>query len=83
MTRAGNAYDVTCRGVAAFELWVGVGTVDLAAPVVVRVNGVEAFRGVVAADLGFLLERAAADDDRTMLYAARLPVTVPAPTPAK
>ncbi len=83
VVRTGNVYDVTCRGVTAFELWVGVGTVDLDAPVVVRVNGLEAFRGVVAADLGFLLERAAADDDRTMLYAARLPVTVPALKSAK
>lgn len=78
-TRAGNAFDVTCRGVDAFELWLGVGAVDLAAPVVVRVNGAEAFRGPVAEDLAFLLERAAADDDRTMLYAARLTVKVPPP----
>ena len=78
-TRAGNGFDVTCRGVDAFELWLGVGTVDLAAPVVVRVNGAEAFRGPVAEDLAFLLERAAADDDRTMLYAARLAVKVPPP----
>jgi len=81
--RAGNTFDVTCRGVAAFELWVGVGAVDLAAPVVVRVNGIETFRGAVLEDLAFLLERAAADDDRTMLYAARLPVTVRAAAPAK
>ncbi len=82
-TRAGNAYDVTCRGVEAFELWLGVGAVDPAAPVVVRVNGVEAFRAVVPEDLGFLLERASADDDRTMLYSARVVVKVPSSPPPK
>jgi hypothetical protein len=49
----------------------------------VTVDGREAFRGIVPPDLPFLLERAAADDDRTMLYLARLPVKVPAPGPAK
>jgi hypothetical protein len=33
----------------------------------------------VAPDLRFLLERAAEDDDATMLYVARLAVKVPAP----
>ena len=36
VVRTGNAFDVTCRGVAGVRLWLGVGTVDLDAPVVVR-----------------------------------------------
>jgi predicted esterase len=78
VTRAGNRFEVTCGNVSAFELWLGVGTVDFEAPVVVSVNGVEAHRGRVAPDLAFLLERAAEDDDPTMLYGARLEVRVPA-----
>jgi poly(3-hydroxybutyrate) depolymerase len=78
VTRSGNAFAATASNVSAFELRLGVGTVDLSAPVVVTVNGAEAFRGVVAPDVAFLLEAAAEDDDRTMLYAARIPVKVPA-----
>jgi predicted esterase len=74
----GNAFSVTSGNVSGFELWLGVGTVDFAAPVVVTVDGAEAFRGTVAEDVAFLLERCAEDDDRTMLYGARVPVTVPA-----
>lgn len=80
--RMGNVFDATTRGVDGFELWLGVGAVDLSVPVAVRVNGVEAYRGVVREDLRFLLARAAEDDDRTMLYAARLAVKVPAGRPA-
>jgi membrane-associated protease RseP (regulator of RpoE activity) len=82
VTRRGNAFAATTWNVASFELWLGAGTVDLAAPVTVTVNGREAWKGVVAPDLRFLLDRAAQDDDRSMLYVARLPVTVP-PPPAK
>jgi predicted esterase len=77
VVRTGNRFVATTGNVGAFELWLGVGSVDFAAPVVVEVNGVEAHRGPVVPDLAFLLERAAQDDDPTMLYGARLEVRVP------
>jgi len=79
IVQKGNAFAVTTRNVSGFELWLGLGTLDFAAPVVVTVDGREAFRGIVAHDLAFLLERAVEDDDRTMLYGAGLSIEVPAP----
>ena len=79
IVQKGNAFAVTTRDVAGFDLWLGVGAVDFAAPVVVTVNGTEVFQKVVAPDLGFLLERAVEDDDRTMLYGAGLSIEVPPP----
>jgi membrane-associated protease RseP (regulator of RpoE activity) len=74
-TRAGNAFDVTCRGGTRSAL-ARRRRGGFAAPVVVRVNGAEVFRGAVAGTR--LPARArAADDDRTMRYAARLTVKVP------
>lgn len=81
LTQKGNVFTASTRNVAGFELWLGVGTVDFAAPVTVTVDGTEVFRKVVAPDLAFLLERAAEDDDRTMLYGASLRIELP--TPAK
>jgi poly(3-hydroxybutyrate) depolymerase len=77
--RRGNAFAATTWNVSSFELWIGAGTVDLSAPVTVTVNGASAWTGKVTPDLRFLLERAAEDDDRTMLYVARLEVAVPKP----
>jgi len=76
------AFAATTWNVASFDLQLGAGTVDLAAPVTVTVNGKEAFRAIVPPDLPFLLSRAAADDDRTMLYTAYVTVRVPE-VPAK
>jgi poly(3-hydroxybutyrate) depolymerase len=78
--RKGNAFSVACGNVSSFELLLEVGSIDFAAPVVVSVNGTEAFRGLVEPEVAFLLERAAEDDDRAMLYGARLTVKVPART---
>jgi hypothetical protein len=72
-------FTATTRNVAAFDLWLGVGSVDFAAPVTVTVNGSEVLRKVVAPDVAFLLERALEDDDRTMLYGAGLSIDVPPP----
>ena len=78
VVQTGNRFAATCGNVGAFDLWLGVGTVDFAQPVVVEVNGAEVHRGPVTPDVAFLLERAAEDDDPTMLYGARLEVRVPA-----
>jgi len=45
----------------------------------VRVNGALAFTGIVKPDLRFMLEQALADEDRSIVYRARLSIDVPAP----
>jgi membrane-associated protease RseP (regulator of RpoE activity) len=71
-----NVVEVRADGVASFELFLGEPRFDLERPVIVRVNGVTLHEGVVAPDLRFLAAQAAADDDRTMVYLARLRITV-------
>ena len=75
--------DVTCLGIGAFELYLAPRLVDLAKPVEVRVNGAAAFTGIVKTDLRFMLEQALADEDRSLVYRARLSIDVPASTPPK
>jgi hypothetical protein len=64
--------------VRTFSVDLGAGLVDLARPVVVTVNGREAVKRILTPDVRVLLEGAARDRDRTMLYAARITVEVPA-----
>jgi hypothetical protein len=45
--------------------------------VVVTLNGRQVHNGLVSKDANVLLKWAARDNDRTMLYAAELHVTVP------
>jgi len=75
--RDGNAFDVRVKGVAAFELYLSAAVVDLTKPVKVTVNGKVVHDALVEDQLLFLLTQAAADQDRTMLYRARLSISVP------
>jgi predicted esterase len=77
VTRRGNTFEARTRGVARFTLLLSPDVVDFAAPVVVTVNGQRVQEGTVTRDVATLLTWAARDDDRTMLYGAALPVTVP------
>ena len=45
-------------------------------PVIVMVNGARAFAGRVTPRLDTLVKWAAADNDRTMLFGAELPITL-------
>jgi hypothetical protein len=77
LTRAGNRVDAKCRGVAAFTLLLSPDQFDLNRAVTVVVNGRTVFDGIVQKDIRTLLKWAARDNDRTMLFAAELPVAVP------
>ena len=77
VTRTGNRFDARTRGVTRFTLLLSPDAIDFAAPVVVTVNGAVVHDAVVAKDTSTLLAWAARDNDRTMLYGAALPVTVP------
>ena len=76
-TRTGNRFDVKTRGVQAFTLLLSPDVVNFDQPVQVTVNGKNAFSGAVKRDLATLLAWAARDNDRAMLYAAELHLTVP------
>jgi hypothetical protein len=77
VSRRGNVFDAKTRGVAAFTVLLSPDVIDFDKPVEVTVNGRTAFRGAVRRDRATLLKWAARDNDRTMLYAAELEVTVP------
>ncbi len=73
-----NVVDVRARRIRAFDLLLCEPLFDLSKPVVVRVNGQTVHSAVVAPDLRFLAEQAAADADRTMIHLARLRIELPA-----
>jgi hypothetical protein len=77
LIRTGNRIDAKSRGVAAFTLLLSPDQFDLNRAVTVVVNGRTVFEGIVQRNIRTLLEWAARDNDRTMLFAAELPVTVP------
>ena len=75
--RAGNAFVATTRGVREFTLLISPDAIDFEQPVIVTVNGRQAFRAKVTKDPGVLLKWAARDADRTRLYGAELRIQVP------
>ena len=70
----GDDLEVACAGIGSFEVWVPADRVVAGRPIRILVNGKAAFEGVPAADPGFLLDRAAEDADRRLVYGARIPV---------
>lgn len=77
VVRKGNTYEARTRGVTRFTILVSPDAVDMAAPIVVTVNGQKVHDAVVAPDVRTLLMWAAKDDDRTMLYGAAVSIAVP------
>ena len=75
--RRGNAFDVKTRGVQEFTLLLSADVIDFERPIRVSVNGRSVHDRVVSKDVATLLKWAARDNDRTMLYAAELKITVP------
>ncbi|MEQ1909466.1 MAG: PDZ domain-containing protein [Vicinamibacterales bacterium] len=74
LVRRGNTVTATTRRVAAFTLLLSPDQFDLSKPVTVIADGKTVFDGMVKADVGTLLEWSARDNDRTMLFAAKLPI---------
>ncbi len=77
IVRAGNTFDAKTRDVGSFTLLLSPDVVDFSKPITVTVNGAREFEGPVKKDPAVLLRWAARDNDRTMLYAAELKITVP------
>jgi len=76
LVRSANRVDAKSRGVAAFTLLLSPDQFDLNRTITVVVNGRTLFEGIVPRDLRTLLKWAARDNDRTMLFAAELHITV-------
>jgi predicted esterase len=77
ITRTGNSFAATSRGVRQFTLLVSPDVVDFTKTVNVTVNGKTAFEGTLQRDVAVLLKWAARDTDRMRLYAAELKIQVP------
>ena len=76
LVREGNTVRATTRGVAGFTLLLSPDVFDFSQPVIVIADGRTAFEGIVKTDLDVLMRWAAHDNDRTMLFAAELPISI-------
>lgn len=76
LERKGNTVTATTTGVTAFTLLLSPDVFDFSQPVKVVANGREVFNGRVERSLPTLLKWAAQDNDRTMLYAAELHISL-------
>jgi hypothetical protein len=74
LLRTGNAVEVITRGVAAFTLLISPDAFDLNEPIKVTSNGRVVFDEKIQPSTATLMKWAARDNDRTMLYAAELPI---------
>jgi hypothetical protein len=74
LVRTGNAVEATARGVAAYTLLISPDAFDLAEPIKVTSNGRVVFDAKVQPSVATLMKWAARDNDRTMLYAAEIPI---------
>jgi dienelactone hydrolase len=78
LARTGNRVEARTTGVGAFTLLLSPDQFDLDRPLTVVVNGRTVFEGMVQKKIRTLLTWAARDNDRTLLFAAELPVAAPA-----
>ena len=76
LQRDGNRVRATTVHVARFKLLLAPEEFDLDRPVVVEVDGRIAFEGRVEPSVATLLERAARDDERRVLFAAEITIDV-------
>jgi hypothetical protein len=76
LVRTGNAVEATTRGVAAFTLLISADVFDLHQAIKVTSNGKVVFDGTVQPSAATLMKWAARDNDRTMLYAAEIPINL-------
>jgi poly(3-hydroxybutyrate) depolymerase len=77
LARTGNTVTVKSRGVKAFTLLLSPDQFDFDRNVTVVVNGRTAFDGRVEKSMTTLQKWAARDNDRTMLFATELKITLP------
>jgi poly(3-hydroxybutyrate) depolymerase len=74
LVKDGNIVRAAARGVDTFTLLLAPDAFDFSKPVTVIVNGKTVFDGRVTRSVATLMKWAARDNDRTMLFAAELPI---------
>jgi predicted esterase len=74
LVRTGNTIQATTENVAAFTLLLSPGKFDFSQPIKVVANGREVFNKRVERSVKTMMQWAARDNDRTMLYAAELKI---------
>ena len=74
--RSSAASDVYKRQVARYTLLIQRAMFDLDRPIEVLTNGTVSASAVVKPDVGFMLEQAAEDEDRSAIYCARININV-------
>jgi hypothetical protein len=74
LVRTGTAVEVVTRGVSGFTLLISPDAFDLNQPIKVTANGKMVYDGTVQPSAATLMKWAARDNDRTMLYAAEIPI---------
>ncbi len=77
LVRNDNRVEVETRGVARYRLLISPRQFDLSRPIEVSTNGVSSYAGTVERSAETLLRWTTRDRDRTMLFAAELPIVVP------
>lgn len=77
--RKGNEIDVNALHVTNFTLLLNPEEVDFGQPITVRVNGQNVYSGMVTQSVETLLQWAARDRDRTLLFTAELSLQTFAP----
>lgn len=76
LQKKGNRVDAYTQGVKEFKLLISPEVFDFERPIRVFTNGVEVFSGKLTKDTSVLLNWAALDNDRTMLFGAELTIPV-------
>jgi hypothetical protein len=73
----GNSFAAWVRHISSFDIYLSSRLVDLSKPITVTVNGMTLHRAVVKPDPRWLVDRALADRDRSLVYTAKLTIEVP------
>lgn len=76
LVRTGNLVTARTHGVTAFTLLISPDQFDFGKPVKVVANGRTVFDGRISRSLATLMQWAAVDNDRTMLFGAELHITL-------
>jgi hypothetical protein len=72
-----NLIDITADSLVSLTLFLNPKLVDFSKPVVVMVNGKQAYKGTVKPDKQVLIDGVQAREDRAMAFWAKLPLSIP------
>jgi hypothetical protein len=76
LIKTGNSVEAVSRGVASVTLLISPDAFDLSQPITVTANGKTVFDAKVQPSTATLMKWAARDNDRTMLYASEIEISL-------